>query len=312
MEQEGTINKSAIPWCSPIVLVRKKDGTIRFCVDYFKLNCATHKDAYLLPRIDDILEALRGSKYFCSIDLASGYWQIKVVDKDREKTAFGSHLSLYEFLCMPFGLTGAPAVFSRLMDKVLDGLIGKRCLVYLDNVIIYGSMFEETLANLKLVMTRLLEDNLLAKARKCELFEMSIAFLGHVVSEEGITTDPTKVEKICNLSAPKDKGGVRSILGLGNYYKRFIKSYCVITAPLQELFKKSVHFRRDDEQEDDFIKLKEALCKAPVLAYPNPDVLYIVETDASNLAIGAVLSQEQDGEEKVIMYGSKAFSGSQR
>ncbi len=132
------------------------------------------------------------------------------------------------------------------------------------------------------------------------------------MSEEGIATDPTKVEKICNLSAPKDKGGVRSTLGLGNYYKRFIKSYCVITAPLQELLKKSVHFRWDDEQEGAFIMLKEALCKAPILAYPNPDVPYIVDTDASNLAIGAVLSQVQDGEEKVIMYSSKAFSGSQR
>ncbi len=130
---------------------------------------------------------------------------------------------------------------------------------------------------------------------------MNIAFLGHVVSEEGIATDPTKIEEICNLSEPKDKSGVRIILGLGNYYKRFIKSYCILTAPLQELLKKSVHFRWDDEQEDALIKLKEALCTAPVLAYPNPDVPYIVNADASNLAIGAVHSQIQDSEEKVIM-----------
>ncbi len=163
---------------------------------------------------------------------------------DREKTAFGSHLGLYEFLCMPFGLTGDPAMFLSLIDKVLDGLIGKRCLVYLDDVIIYGKTFEETLANLKRVMAHLREHNLLAKARKCKFFEISIAFLRHVVSEEGIATDPTKVEKICNLLAPKDKEEIRSILGLGNYYKLFIKSYCVITAPLQELLKKSVHFRK--------------------------------------------------------------------
>ncbi len=241
MEKEGTITKRTGTWCFPIVLVRKKDGIIRFCVDYRKLNDVTHKDAYPLPRINDILEVLRGAKYFCSINLTSGYWQIKVVEKDRERRAFGSHLGLYEFLCMPFGLTGAPAMFSRLLDKVLDGLIGKGCLVYLDNVIIYGKTFKETLANLKLVMACLREHNLLAKAQKCELFEMSIAFLGHIVSEEGIATDPTKVEKIYNLSAPKDKGGIRSILGLGNYYKWFIMSYCVITAPLQELLKKLVH-----------------------------------------------------------------------
>ncbi len=133
---------------------------------------------------------------YIHIDLANGYWQIKVADKDREKTAFGSHLGLYEFLCLPFGLTGAPAMFSRLMDKVLDGLIGKNCPVYLDDVIIFGSSFEETLTNLKLVMGHLRDHNLLCKARKCELLEMSIAFLGHVVSEEGITTDPAKEEKI--------------------------------------------------------------------------------------------------------------------
>ncbi len=132
------------------------------------------------------------------------------------------------------------------------------------------------------------------------------------MSEEGIATDPMKVEKICNLSAPKDKGGIRSILGLENYYKRFIKSYCVITAPLQELLKKSVHFKWDDKQEDAFIRLKEALCKAPVLAYPDPDLPYVVDTDSRNLAIGDVLSQVQDGEEKVIMYDSKAFSALQR
>ncbi len=145
-------------------------------------------------------------------------------------------------------------------------------------------------------MGRLREHNLLCKARKCELFKTSIAFLGHVVSEEGIATDPANVVKICNLSAPKDKSAIRSILGLGNYYTQFIKSYCVIKSPLQELLKKSVHFRWGDEQEQVFINLKDVLCKAPVLA--------------SNLAIGAVLSHVQDGEEKVIMYGTKAFSGS--
>ncbi len=136
MEKEGMIMKTSGPWSFPIVLVRKKDGTIHFGVDYRKLNNVTHKDPYPPPRIDDILDALQGAKYLCSIDLANGYWQINVADKDREKTAFGSHLGLYEFLCIPFGLTGAPATLSRLMDKVLDGLICKSCLVYLDNVII--------------------------------------------------------------------------------------------------------------------------------------------------------------------------------
>ncbi len=182
---------------------------------------------------------------------------------------------------------------------------------YIDELIhLYQKARAGTLASFQddEVRNQLLSD----KARKCELFEMSIAFLGHVVSEEGIATDPKKVEKICYLSGPKDKGGIRSILGLGNYYKRFIKSYCVIIAPLQELLKKSVHFRWDVEQEDTFIKLKEALCKVPVLVYPDPDLPYIMDTDVNNLEIGVVQSQVQDGEEKVIMYGSKTFSGSQQ
>ncbi len=149
MEREGNIQKSSGPWCSPIVLVRKKDGMICFYVDYHKLNDATHKNSYPLPRIDDMLEALRGANYFCSINLTSGYWQIKVEEKDKKRTACGSHLGLYEFLSMPFGLTGAPATFSRLMDKVLDGLIGKNCLVYLDDIIIFGKTFKETLSKLE-------------------------------------------------------------------------------------------------------------------------------------------------------------------
>ncbi len=171
MQKEGTIQRSSCPWCSPVVLLRNKDGTIHFCVDHRKLNDGTPIDAYMLPRIDDWLEALRVAKSFCSITLTRSYWQIKVVDKDREMTAFGSHLVLYKFLCMPFG---APATFSRLMYKVLDGLFGKS----LDDVIIYGKTFEETLANLRLVMAWLWEHNWLVKVRKCELFEKSIVFLG--------------------------------------------------------------------------------------------------------------------------------------
>ncbi len=166
MEKEGTITKSSGPWCSPIILVRKEDSTIWFCVDYRKLNDMTQKDTYPLPRIYDILDALQGAKYFCSIDFVSGYWQIKEAEKDREKISFSSHLGMNEFLCIAFGLTETPATFSRLMDKVLDGLIGKKGVVYLDNAIIYGKRFDDTLANLILVMTHLREHNLLDKARK--------------------------------------------------------------------------------------------------------------------------------------------------
>ncbi len=172
-----------------------------------------------------------------------------------------------------------------------DGLISDTCLVYLDDIIILSKTFDETLGNFKLLMDRIREHKLLVKARKCELSKISIAFLGQIVSEEGIATDPIKVDNICNLPAPTDKGGVKVILGHGNYYKRFIKGYHVITAPLQELLKKSVRFTWTDRQEKAFIIIKDAFYMAPVLSYPDPDALYIMDMDASSLAIGAVLSQ---------------------
>jgi len=313
MLEAGVIRESSSPWSSPIVLVKKSDGTTRFCIDYRKLNEVTRKNSYPLPRIDDHLEALKGNSWFCTLDLASGYWQIQMYEGDKEKTAFASHMGLYEFNVMPFGLTNAPATFQALMEEVLKGLIGKSCLLYLDDIIVYGRTFEEVYQNLQDVMKRLKKYNLKLKAKKCSLFQRSVKFLGHVVSEKGIACNPETVQAVQDLGQPRDKTGVRSILGLGNYYRRFIKDYCLITHPLQLLTHLDVDFYWTEEHETSLQKLKDALCSAPVLAYPDMSEgkTFIVDTDASDYQIGGVLSQEQDGEERVIMYASKGFHGSQ-
>ena len=300
------------PWSSPIVLVKKKDGTTRFCIDYRKLNEATRKDAYPLPRIEDCLESMSGAKFFCTLDLASGYWQVKMAQEDREKTAFATHIGLFQWNVMPFGLTNAPATFERLMDKVLKGLIGKACMVYLDDIIVFGATFEETVENLRLVLLRMREHNLKLKPKKCFLFQTQVNFLGHIISADGIQTDPEKCAKVKDWPVPTGVGHVRSFLGLASYYRRFIKDFANVASPMLALLKKQCKFEWTEAHDKSFQVLKDALCSPPILAYPIDGLPYIVDTDASNTAIGAVLSQVQNGEERVIQYASATLSQSQR
>ena len=184
MLQKDIIQPSSSPWASPIILVPKKDGSLRFCIDYRKLNSVTRKDAYPLPRVDDTLEALSGSKWFSTLDLLCGYWQVEVEEKDRHKTAFCTREGLFEFKVMPFGLCNAPAVFQRLMDLVLSGIQWERCLVYIDDIVIMGKTFERHLQNLKLVLERLRRAGLKLKPSKCSLFQDKVVYLGHVVTRD--------------------------------------------------------------------------------------------------------------------------------
>ena len=190
---KGLIEPSNSPWTSPIVLCKKKDNTVRFCVDYRKLNHVTRKDPYPLPRIDESLDSLGGAHFLCRMDLASGYWQLKISDNDKQKTAFATHRGLFQFKCMPFGLANSPATFERLMEVVLSGFQWERCLVYLDDVIVFGKTLQEQLTNLTTVFTRFREANLKLKPKKCALFEDEVAYLGHIVSEHGIKCDPEKL-----------------------------------------------------------------------------------------------------------------------
>jgi hypothetical protein len=205
MLEKGVIKESQSPWASPVVLVGKKDGSVRFCVDYGKLNKITKRDVYPLPRIDDSLNSLGKSKYFSTLDLTSGYWQIPMALEDMEKTAFISHCGLFEFKVMPFGLTNAPATFQRYMDAAFAGLKWICCLIYLDDVIIFSKDFVEHIEHLKQVFERIRQANLKIKGTKCTFFKTELVYLGHLISAEGIRPDPAKIRAINKIGSPKNK-----------------------------------------------------------------------------------------------------------
>ena len=308
MLEQGVIRPSKSPWGSPIVLVAKKDGTTRFCVDYRRLNAITKKDVYPLPRIDDTLDTLANNKCFSTLDLASGYWQIAMDESSREKTAFTTHVGLYDFTVMPFGLCNAPATFQRLMESVLHGLIGRSCMVYLDDVLVLGDSVEEHIANLRKVWSRLSQAGLRLKPSKCKLFQKEVKYLGYVVSPEGIATDPEKVNAIRAFPQPSDLKSLRSFLGLASYYRRFIPQFSVVSGPLFALTRKDTPFRWDDRCQTAFDKLKSSLTESPVLSFPQFSQDFRLETDASGEGLGAVLSQEQeDGSIRPIAYASRTL-----
>ena len=243
MLKQGVIQESKSPWASPIVLVKKKDGDLRFCIDYRKLNHITKKDVFPLPRIDDTLDLLAGTKYFTTLDLASGYWQVEMEPGAREKTAFVTWSGLYEFRKMPFGLVNAPATFQRLMEMVLAIQIKNgSCLVYIDDVIVLGRTLEDHLIKLKEVLAQLRKAGLRLKPKKCQFAQLEVTYLGHVVSAQGIRTDPKKLEAVQKFPVPAEVKSLRSFLGLASYYRKFIPIFSKIAGPLHALTKKDVEY----------------------------------------------------------------------
>ena len=311
LQDAGKIRPSDSAWASPVVLVRKKDGSMRLCIDYRRLNELTVKDAYPLPRVDDALDQLAGAQWFNTLDMASGYWQVAMAADSVDKTAFCTHLGLYEWVVMPFGLCNAPATFERLMERVLGGLQWHQVMVYLDDVIAFGKSWEETLHRLEQVFDRLEAANLKLKPSKCRLFQQEVEYLGHVVSRDGVQPVHSKVAAICHWAPPTNLNELRSFLGLAGYYRRFIPDYSETAAPLTKLLKKNCSFEWAEAQQAAFEKLKALLSRRPVLVPPRPEGEFIVDADASDLALGAVLSQRQDGEDRVIAYFSKTLSPTQ-
>ena len=312
MLHNDVIKPSTSPWASPVVLVRKKDESTRMCIDYRKLNAVTRKDAYPLPRIDDALDALSGSKWFSTLDLISGYWQVEMDKTDQEKTAFCNSEGLFEFKVMPFGLCNAPATFQRLMDLVLAGLQWSTCLVYLDDIIIIGRTFEDHLQQIKAV-ERLKEAGLKLQPPKCCFFQKKVQYLGHIVSEDGIATDPSKVGKVAQWPTPSTAREVQQFLGLAGYYRRFIQNFSAIAKPLHKLTEWTSNFNWTNDCETSFKQLKEKLVSAPILTFPDFGLEFVLDTDASNTGIGAELSQvQEDGSEKEIAYASRLLSRAER
>lgn len=313
MLDKGIIEPSTGSWSSPIVLATKKDGSMRFCIDYRKLNEATRKDAYPLPRIEDNLDTLRGAQWFSTLDLISGYWQVEMDPLDKPKTAFSvGRGGLYQFLRMPFGLCNAPATFERLMEKVLAGLVWEIAVLYIDDIVVIGSTVDEHLDRLEMVFDRIRKAGMKLKPSKCDLLKKKVEFLGHIVSAEGVEPDPGKIRKVVEWPAPKDLHELRSFIGLCTYYRRFVEGFSTICKPLYILTEKSREWQWGPEQEDAFQILKRALTTAPILAYPNERDPFVLDTDASNFGIGGVLSQVQNGVERVIAYGSRLLNKPER
>jgi hypothetical protein len=329
MLEKGVIRKSKSPWASPIVIVPKKNGERRFCIDFRKVNKVTKRDEHPLPRIDDMLDTFNGSVWFTSLDMASGYWQIEMDKKDMEKTAFITHEGLYEWKVMPFGLTNAPATFQRMMQEVLGELFYTIAPAYIDDVNVHSKTFEQHLKDLEKVFIRIRKAGLKLRMDKCKFCYNEIDFLGYVIGKDGIRTDEKKIEKVKEFPRPTTITELRGFLGLASYYRRFIKGFSDIAKPLNELMKGikyekgikkkiqnkkiSIEEKWGEKQERSFQELKEKLCTAPVLAYPNFEKEFILYTDASGFALGAVLAQiGTDEKEHVIYYASKSLTDTER
>ncbi|CAF1425819.1 unnamed protein product [Adineta ricciae] len=319
MLKEKIITPSNSPWASPVVLAPKKDGSLRFCIDYRKLNAVTVRDAYPIPRVDDTLDALDEAKFISTLDLRSGYWQVEMDPESQAMTAFISHKGLYEFKVMPYGLTNAPATFQRLMDIVLAGLKWKSCLVYIDDVIIYSSNFNQHINDLTEVFDALRNANLTLKASKCHFCRNEIKYLGHIITKQGIKPDPDLIASVTKFPRPQKLKDVQAFLGLTGYYRRFIQNYAKIAEPLLKQIRHhkntkntNYHITWNDECEQAFEILKQKLICNPIMNTPNFQQPFILELDACAYGLGAVLAQEYDNKKFVIAYASRTLSSAER
>ena len=319
MLESNIIRRSRSPWSFPVVIVDKKDGSKRFCVDFRKLNQVTKKNSYPLPVIDDILALLGKAKYFTSLDLKSGYWQVLMDEADKEKTAFACHRGLFEFNVMPFGLSNAPAVFQELMSVVLQGL-GDFAIAYLDDILVFSPTLEDHLKHLDVIFGRLRKHDLRLKLKKCNFLEFETNYLGFIIGREGIQPDPKKVEAIRSLPVPTCVREVRSFIGMSSYYRRFIPNFSEIAEPIIALTKKHAHYKWSEKHDKAFQYLKDSLSVVPLLAYPDPNKPYTLYTDASGTCIGACLTQSCEeiddtlpnvNNEKPIYYLSHKLSRTQ-
>ncbi|KAJ9511482.1 hypothetical protein QJQ45_029856 [Haematococcus lacustris] len=314
---KGFIRPSTSPYASGVLLVRKKDGSFRMCIDYRPLNRLTIKNKYPLPRLDTLLDRLHGAKVFSKLDLRQGYHQIRVAPEDIHKTAFRTRYGHFEFTVLPFGLCNAPATFQRLMNDVLHDLLDDCVLVYLDDILIFSRTPQEHIAHLRRVLDLLRKHKLYAKLSKCEFGMDQTAFLGHIVSASGIACDPAKVAAVQSWPIPTTVHEVRSFLGLANYYRRFVKDFSTIAAPLTALTRADGHDKQGvvawgQAQQSAFDALKQALVSAPVLIAPDPSQPYTLRCDASSIGIGAVLSQGTGSAERVVAYHSRKLLPAER
>jgi len=297
----GFICPSVSPWGAPVLFVKKKDGSMRMCIDYRELNRVIIKNKYPLPRIDDLFDQLKGASVFSKIDLFSGYHQLRVREEDIPKTAIRTRYGHYEFLVMPFGLTNAPSVFMDLMNRVFHEYLDYFVVVFIDDILVYSADYAKHEGHLKIVMEKLRDERLFTKFKKCEFWLEEVSFLGHVVNKNGLAVDPAKVQAVVDWEMPTSVREIRSFLGLAGYYRRFIAGFSSLSGPLTALTKKNAPFVWCDKCEASFQELKHRLVTAPVLTLPMESVGYVVYTDASKKGLGCVLMQQV----RVVAYASR-------
>jgi hypothetical protein len=300
-QKKGLIRPSTSPWGAPVVLVDKKDGGKRMCIDYRELNDVTVRNKYPLPRIDDLFDQLNGAKIYSKLDLQSGFHQLRVKKEDIQKTAFRTRYGHFEFLVMPMGVTNAPGTFMALMNRVFSPFLDKFVVVFLDDILVYSKSEEEHEEHLRIVLQTLRKEKLYAKRSKCEFRLKSIAFLGHVVSEEGVAVDPRKVQAVKDLSVLTTVKEIKGFIGMAGYYKRFVKDFSKIAAPLTKLTRKGEKFEWTEECDKAFEELKSRLISAPILKTPDESGGMVIHSDASGQGLGCVLMQYGH----VITYASR-------
>lgn len=308
----GEIQPSVSPYGSPVLFVKKQDGSLRMCIDYRAVNKQTVKNKYPLPRIEEMLDQLGKAKYFTKFDLDSGYHQIRVAQEDVYKTAFSTRYGHYEFLVMPFGLTNAPATFQTLMNDIFRPFLDKFIMVYLDDILIYSETLEEHDQHVRQALEVLRQHRLYCKPSKCEFFKTELGFLGHVLSGQGVKADPRKVQSIVDWPQPTTVKHVRSFLGLANYYRRYVHGFANMAAALNLLTRKNVPFVWGAAQDKAFEALKVALTTSPVLKNPEFGKPFKITCDASEFAVGAVLSQETAEGERPVAFISQSLNDTQR
>ncbi|KAG7564287.1 Reverse transcriptase domain [Arabidopsis suecica] len=303
--EKGYIRESLSPCAVPVLLVPKKDGTWRMCVDCRAINNITIKYRHPIPRLDDMLDELSGATIFSKVDLRSGYHQVRMREGDEWKTAFKTKQGLYEWLVMPFGLTNAPSTFMRLMNQVLRSFIGKFVVVYFDDILIYSKCYSDHVQHLELILKTLRKEGLYANLKKCTFCTDKCVFLGFVVGKHGLQVDEEKIKAIREWPTPTSIRHVRSFHGLASFYRRFVRDFSTVAAPMTVVIKKNVPFSWGEAQDQSFNTLKERLTQAPVLALPDFEVMFEVECDASGLGIGVVLHQRK----RPVAFFSEKLSG---
>ncbi|CAD6199495.1 unnamed protein product [Caenorhabditis auriculariae] len=319
MLSKGVAEPSSSPYASPVVLVKKKDGTIRVCIDYREINKVIKQDSYPLPKMDSIVQDLGGNRFFSTLDLLAGYWQIPLTEKAKEVTAFTTSEGLFQFTVLPFGLATSPPTFQRMMEIVLKDLIrdgGVHC--YIDDVLVASKTEEEHLELLEKVLDAFRRAGLSLKASKCKIMQQQVKFLGQIIDSNGVSTDPEKIAAVKDFPQPSKRDELRSFLGLCSFYRKFIFKFGTICKPLYELISEKVKFEWTTETLAAFDHIKQELIKAPVLAQPdiegaiNGSKPFIIYTDASRKGIGAVLCQKGIDEFlHPIFFSSKGLSAAE-